>query len=82
MRILKHGILYSGEKYTFDCGECGCRFIVNVKDAYSITTISSNNKSICWNFKFKCPECNTYINHTVYKEREKESLDKYYNGAL
>lgn len=82
MKILKHGILYSGERYTFNCRECGCKFRVEADDAYSITTISGNNKPIGWNFKFKCPECNTYINHTIYKECEKESLDKHYDGAL
>lgn len=83
MKILKHGILYSGKKYTFDCKECECRFRVKANDAYSINTIhGGKNAVIGWNFTFKCPECNTYTRYTVYKNVEKESLDVHYDGAL
>lgn len=82
MKIVKHGILYSGKKYTFDCENCGCKFKMRANDAYAIGTIPGGDKLIGWKLRFKCPECNTDIYQMIYKEHNKEQPDDYYDGTL
>lgn len=77
MRVLKHGILFSGRKYTIDCRECGCRYVAKIKDA---TSASSRDNG--FSLLFRCPECGAYTTEMTYNNDSKDTLNRHYDGAL
>ena len=58
MRIIKHGDRNELKEFYFECGNCGCCFVANVREC-SAHFYMNEIYHIC-----RCPECQTKVHES------------------